>query len=104
MIKKLRMPLDQSEELFIKFLRFNNFKQALETRFCECSMGMKKLLTLALGLLYPAQIILLDEPFLHLDQENQDFLSELLSSLHASIIVASPENKSLKGFEYKCLS
>lgn len=103
-INKLRVSIDQSDVIFKEFKNFNNFDKALDTRFCECSMGMKKLLTLAVGLLYPSKVILLDEPFLHLDQENQKFLSEILSNLNSTIIIASPENKSIKGFEYKCLS
>ncbi|MCB0390636.1 MAG: ATP-binding cassette domain-containing protein [Bdellovibrionales bacterium] len=102
---KLRKCEDSIWDNLIKnFQNYNNFNSALRTPFCECSMGMKKLLLLAASLSFPARAFILDEPFLHLDEENKEKLIQYMSLVDKTLIIATPQKINLDGFKNICLT
>lgn len=58
----------------------------------ECSLGMRQKLRLCLGLSYPVQTILLDEPLRGLDQKASKLLIEVLQTLEKKVVLTSHEN------------
>jgi len=55
------------------------FCEALEKRYSDCSTGMRQLINFARALTKESEIIILDEPFLGLDKDNQKIFEEVIN-------------------------
>lgn len=86
--------VDYSNELIQRF-GLEKFKNKLVV---QCSQGMKRRAALACVLVTSPRILVLDEPFVNLDQENTERLHDVLRELHSqgvTICLATHESFSL---------
>ena len=70
----------EEHPLIIEFLKLETFKKGMKTKFHLMSSGMKRLFLICCTLLHNPSIVLLDEPFQNLDQENRSFILNLIES------------------------
>lgn len=73
---------DYAEIIQELFLKNKTFQIVLSTPFEKQSSGMKKMLQFYTLLINTSDILLLDEPFNKLDQENVNFIKEILKAYY----------------------
>lgn len=101
----LRSSQVEMEKSLKEWIKIDNFKKSLATPYERCSSGMKKILSLYRCLAVEADIYILDEPTVHLDEASIQFLEKTLKNLFLSktLIIASHDRAFLNNLNCKVI-
>lgn len=90
MIEKLALQQDWSKEVFEKTLEAMSFSTVLlEKPITELSGGERKKLFLAIAFARKCDLLILDEPSNHLDEESCGYLNHILRSYSGALLVCT---------------
>lgn len=94
---------EQMQTLVLDMLEAVGIKEIASKIPAECSGGQLQRAAIARGLLFPAKVLLLDEPFSALDQDNRRSIAKLLQSQDKSMLIVTHNLEDVIGFVHRII-